>query len=71
VKAIYLIRNRELVPSAYFSPKFARQYGSAIGWSEVTREALQFVREEDAQMFIDTYLPALAAVCIITRTEGP
>lgn len=59
----FIIQRNDGVP-VFFSAKVKRQYASGMsGWSEDRGQALAFARSEDAQDFIDTYLPHEGVFC--------
>ena len=55
---------------AFYSVRVGRDFGSPHGWTGVHDKALQFARPEDAQAFLDTFLPHHAPVCTIAHHEG-
>lgn len=42
---------------AWFSIKVAKDIAASMGWTHELEDATQFAREQDAQHFIDRYIP--------------
>lgn len=67
----FLIQNTNDGLPAFYSPRIGRDFGAgAGGWTANQAEALQFAREQDAQTFMECFLPNVAPFCTITRHEG-
>ena len=66
----FLIENSGDGMPMWFAPRVARKLGAGAGWTGNKDEAIQFAREDDAQAFMECYLPNMAPFCTITRHEG-
>lgn len=57
---MHLIEHTTDGARAFMSLKEGKRTGNRIAWVGETEKALQFVRREDAQDFIETYFPNMA-----------
>jgi len=67
-----LTRNDDGFPT-FYSCKVGRELGSPVGgWSDDKKKALRFSRAEDAQDFMEMYLPHSAAYASVSQhtTQG-
>lgn len=64
---MHLIENTTDGARAFLSLSEGRRIGHAQAWSGDPEKALQFVRAEDAQAYIDTHMPNQAPYVTVAK----